>query len=290
MTQLSTKLKVAIHEAFLPVLRFILPVVRWLDKKTYYHEALRLNRELFSHVSNIPVEEIDFVKNKIREIANAGKYDATYRETWVSHGPRLALSKRWIQEALQDRSGNLTGLDLGTRSIATELWSLWFPQVQWRNTDFDLRASWDVPTSSVDVVVCTELVEHLPDVLDGKTFNETFVASGLKGLLGEAWKALKPGGFLFITTPNASSVLHVKAVLEKRPPWFFDRHIREYTLDELLPFIQQAEFHVQRAEAVHCMTVFGITDFVAQFEFLVANGYPTDGRGDDLFILARKPT
>jgi hypothetical protein len=84
-------------------------------------------------------------------------------------------------------------------------------------------------------------------------------------------------------------MLHVKAVLEKRPPWFFDRHIREYTLDELLPFIQQAGFHVQRAEAVHCMTVFGTPDFIAQFEFLVANGYPTDGRGDDLFILAQRP-
>lgn len=288
MTDSSTKLKVAIHEAFLPILHLILPVVRWLYKKNYYHEALHLNRELFSNVNNIPVTDMDFVKTRIREFADANGYDAGYRETWVSHGPRLYLSRKWIAEAIEKGTNELIGLDLGTRSIATELWSLWFPQVRWGNTDFDLRAPWNVPTSSVDIIVCTELVEHLPDVPNG-TFNDTFGASGLKALLGEAWKALKPGGFIFITTPNATSVLHIKAVLEKRPPWFFDRHIREYLLRELLAPLQQVGFHISRAEDVHCMSIYAYPDFIYIYEFLLANGYPTDGRGDDLFILAQKP-
>ncbi|HNC09544.1 MAG TPA: methyltransferase domain-containing protein [Anaerolineales bacterium] len=274
---------------FLPLIRIILPVVRWLYRKAYQHDALKLNHELFSKVHGIPVNEMHAVQSKIREVANAGRYDVNYRETWVSHSARLYLSGQWIKEALATKPGELTGLDLGTRSIATELWSLWFPQVQWKNTDFDLRTAWNVAPSSVDVIVCTELVEHLPDLLDGKTFNETFIASGLKGLLSEAWKALKPGGFLFITTPNAASVLHIKATLEKRPPWFFDKHIREYTLGELLPPIQQTGFQVYRAEDVHCMSIYTYTDFVNLFEFLLANGYSTDGRGDDLFILAQKP-
>lgn len=289
MNNLSTKVKIRIHETFLPLVRLALPVVRWMHKKAYYHDALRLNRELFSKVQGIPADEMQAVQSKIREEANAARYDTYYRETWVLHSARLYLSRQWIKGAIGNKPGNLTGLDLGSHSIASKLWAFWFPQVHWSNTEFDLRMSWNVAVSSVDVIICTELVEHLPDVLDGTTFNETFVASGLKGLLGEAWKALKPGGFLFITTPNAASVLHVNAALEKRPPWFFDKHIREYTLDELLPPIQQAGFQVYRAEDVHCMSIYTYEDFTNLFEFLLANGYATDGRGDDLFILAQKP-
>ena len=78
-----------------------------------------------------------------------------------------------------------------------------------------------------DVVVCAEVIEHLP----------VSPASAL-GFLGSA---LRPGGWLVLQTPNAARIGNRVRLLAGRNPFEELRddlvspgHIREYTVDEVL--------------------------------------------------------
>jgi len=198
------------------------------------------------------------------------------------------ITEKWIDEILQSRTGKITAVDLGVESVTSDYWRFKFPGVLWQNTDWDLRYPWKLPESSVDLIVCTEMVEHLSDQ-PNDIFNEGFYKLGFIALLNESYKALKPGGHLFITTPNAASVLHIKLALQGDPPWFFIKHVREYTLNEVLNQTREAGFEIIRARDIHCMSIMAFSDFSPIFQILLENGFSTNGRGDDLFVVARKP-
>jgi SAM-dependent methyltransferase len=278
-------LKIKLHKLILPILIALRPFSSWVQKKSYQLEALHLNQKLFASVNDIPSDEIERVNHTIRVFCSKNDIDPDYG---LGHSLRLILSKNWVSEIISNTEKRLVAIDLGTESISTFLWKKWFPNIQWHNTNFDLRFPWNLPDSFADIIVCTEVIEHLPDQPNA-IYNEGFGKFGLKALLNEAFRVLKGGGYLFVTSPNASSMLHVKAILEKRPPWFFDLHIREYTLDEVCFEINKAGFTILRARDVHCMSTKLYSDFVSMFELLLLSGYPTEGRGDDLFILAQKP-
>lgn len=280
----SLRLKIEIHKLILPVLKSLRPIATWVLKKSYYFDTYRLNRELFSNVSSIPPQEMESTNKLIHEYCRLSNLNPAYG---INHGPRLILSKNWLQTVLPTE-GHFTALDLGAEGISTFLWKQWFPNIQWENTNFDLRFRWDLPDTFVDFIVCTEVIEHLPDQPNA-IYNEGFGKFGVRSLLQESFRVLKPGGVIFITTPNAASMLHLRAALLKIPPWFFDMHIREYTLEEVTTEVKKAGFEVFRAQDVHCMSTTLYPDFISLFELLQLNGYSTERRGDDLFILARKP-
>jgi SAM-dependent methyltransferase len=100
-----------------------------------------------------------------------------------------------------------------------------------RHIPFDLKAAdqletWPEP-DGYDVVVCAEVIEHLP-------------VSPLPALrfLGSA---LRPGGWLVLQTPNAARAANRLRLLAGRNPFEELRddlvspgHIREYTVDEVV--------------------------------------------------------
>lgn len=280
----TTRLKITIHKLILPLLKVLRPAANWVLKKSFHFDTYQLNRKLFSDVSSIPPQELEHTNKLIHEYCRETDMDAAYG---VNHSPRLILSRAWLNAVIPGE-GHFTAFDLGAEGISTFLWRQWFPNVEWRNTDFDLRFHWELPDSLADLIVCTEVIEHLPDQPNA-IHNEAFGRFGVKGLLQESFRVLKPGGVIFITTPNAASMLHVRATLLKIPPWLFEMHIREYTLEEVIAEVKKAGFDVLRARDVHCMSIGLYPDFISLFELLQLNGYSTEGRGDDLFILARKP-
>jgi hypothetical protein len=64
--------------------------------------------------------------------------------------------------------------------------------------------------------------------------------------------------------------------------------VREYTLPEVEELLKNAGFEITRKRDVHCMSAMAYSDYVPFFQLLLENGFPVEGRGDDLFVLARK--
>lgn len=263
--------------------------INWLRTKLMYtKDARELNRVLFSNVTQLNKSEIEKNIKEMRRLSEARGYDKNDQDLWDTHVYRMMLSEIWIGEIVKSLTEQAKVMDLGVESVTSDYWRLKFPGVAWSNTNWDLRYPWKTEAGTTDLIVCTELVEHLSDQAN-EIFNEGFYKSGFFVLLRESYQALKPGGYLFLTTPNAASVLHIKLTLQGDPPWFFIKHVREYTMNEVVEQVKGAGFEIVRNKDIHCMSIGTHPDFTSIFQILLENGYDTNGRGDDLYILARKP-
>ncbi|MBL8063911.1 MAG: methyltransferase domain-containing protein [Anaerolineales bacterium] len=246
------------------------------------------NLKLFADVNSLDDVQIELAKTKFQEFAQLRGYDKDAQKKWETHIYRILLSANWMEDALQLLPEKAVVMDLGTENVVSDYWRFRFPHVQWINTNFDLRYPWHTSPASCDLIICTETVEHLADHVN-PSFNEGFYQSGMTALLQESFKALRPGGYIFLTTPNAASVIHVKAVLQGDPPWFFIQHVREYTKKEVSDHLTSTGFVITQSRDVHCMSVLAYSDYAPIFKILIDNGFSPEGRGDDLFFLARKP-
>lgn len=265
-------------------------IAAWLNNRFRLGNNPRtLNKRLFESVNALDKDLVKLTEAKFREFSTLRGYESDAIEKWETHIYRILLSADWMEEALRLLPVNAVVMDLGTENVVSDYWRFRFPQAQWINTSFDLRYPWPTPPESCDLIICTETVEHLADHVN-PSFNEGFYQSGMVALLRESFKALRPGGYLFLTTPNAASVIHIKAALQGDPPWFFIQHVREYTMKEVADHISSAGFEIARNQDVHCMSVMAYSDYAPIFKILIDNGFSPEGRGDDLFFLARKPT
>jgi 2-polyprenyl-3-methyl-5-hydroxy-6-metoxy-1,4-benzoquinol methylase len=99
-----------------------------------------------------------------------------------------------------------------------------------------------------DAVVCTNLLEHLPDPLR---------------LLGRVRRLLKVGGFLILSTPSRYRLANLLKVLRGRPvPLISKMHVTEYTVGQVLDYLRFAGLAVTQVEgkppreAVHSVKAF----------------------------------
>lgn len=76
----------------------------------------------------------------------------------------------------------------------------------------DLNESIPFQDSSFDIVFATEVIEHL--------YNP-------HRLIEESWRVLKPGGMLFLTTPNVHSIMQkIRYLFTDNLAWFYERDYR----------------------------------------------------------------
>jgi predicted TPR repeat methyltransferase len=106
----------------------------------------------------------------------------------------------------------------------------------WRSTDALSAGSWEAP---FDVVVCADVLEHLPHPED---------------LLARIRAWLAPGGFLFVSLPNVANVTVRAGLLLGRFPYaekgILDRtHLRFYTRASARRLLEEAGFRVLRVAA-----------------------------------------
>jgi hypothetical protein len=118
-------------------------------------------------------------------------------------------------------------------------------------------------------------------------------------MLLESNRVLREGGFLLITTPNVGSITSVAKTLDGRdnPQIYFlytrpapgeppeIGHVREYTIHELGAAVHAAGFEVRQL----------FTTFISEYrshlpllDFLAANDYQTENRGEQSWCLAVK--
>jgi SAM-dependent methyltransferase len=152
--------------------------------------------------------------------------------------------------------------------------------------DIDLfdaeRHTFPYPSSSFDLVICCELIEHL--VLDPMH------------LLFECHRVLGEGGCLLLTTPNAASLHSVASALHGRnSPQVFSAypasgncdvpHVREYTASELSSAVTAAGFEI---ELLTTEPIAGFENSRWALELLRSQGFDTSLRGEQTFCLARR--
>lgn len=140
---------------------------------------------------------------------------------------------RWIEEALKKIPAGLTILDAGAgesqfkkfcghlKYIAQDFGEyhgegqVGLQMGSWDNSSLDIVSdilSIPLPDHSVDAVMCTEVLEHIPDPI---------------GAIKEFSRLIKPGGYLLITAPFAS--------LTHFAPYHFASGLSRFFYEKYLP-------------------------------------------------------
>jgi len=154
----------------------------------------------------------------------------------------------------------------------------------------DLRYPFDdgVDTGKFNVVLCMEVFEHIHDQECDKPTE--WRATGTANLLRETFRVLKPGGILFLTTPNACSINVLEKVMTMQAPMVYRPHVREYAPAEIDALIRGAGFRIESFVTHDCWGGGCLPARRRLLEKLLADGAcPSPHRGEDIFVIARKP-
>ncbi|HLD06762.1 MAG TPA: class I SAM-dependent methyltransferase [Candidatus Nanoarchaeia archaeon] len=120
---------------------------------------------------------------------------------------------------------NVEGVDISGKAVRLARQK----GIRARKADFTRRLPY--PAGAFDAVFCGEVIEHIlhPDVL-----------------LHEINRVLRPGGRLFLTTPNISSLRNAVLILFGRMPAYASRynspHIRDYNCADVGSLLAHAGF------------------------------------------------
>ncbi len=116
---------------------------------------------------------------------------------------------------------------------------------EWKSLSFDflLGDARKLPFKNevFDIVIATEVIEHF---VDGEAF------------VSEAYRVLRRGGLLLITTPNALRfyMLHKRLIAkvrgEKIVSGHTHEHPREYTAGELQKMLEEVGFHIEHIDYI----------------------------------------
>jgi SAM-dependent methyltransferase len=134
------------------------------------------------------------------------------------------------------------------------------------------RDPYPYPDREFDMVLCCEILEHL-------AIDPSF-------MLREIHRVLKPGGCLFLTTPNAVRLANVFNLMSGRNIYFpystdgvYGRHNREYTVGEITDLLRLHNFEPN----VIADDAYPHDPF---FDWFTATN-EMKGRGDNLFAIGR---
>jgi SAM-dependent methyltransferase len=162
------------------------------------------------------------------------------REPW--HVTRYCRSWQWIA----DRVGGAHVLDAGGPSP----FSRWLEKHACRvvqTGDRDLRCPMpDVPDDSFDVATCLEVLEHLKD--PESSARHCFRGDGIRCCLAELFRVVRPGGCLFLTTPNVCCLYGAHRLLSGMHPYQYQPHERELSPRSIARFVTDAGWRIVRQE------------------------------------------
>lgn len=206
------------------------------------------------------------------------------REYLTVHRNRFEESFRWLIPNIGD---GMEILDVGSIGIFSEAFREAFPSVRVSETTTDLRYPLPLPAENYDLVICSEVLEHIKDQ-DGSAV-DLFKFTGVHTLLAECFRILKPGGMLFITTPNVCQIANIYKILHHYPPYYYLPHVREYTFYEVLEFLRSAGFEIARASTRNVWNNLPEQEYLVTAALLHANSYNIEHRGECTFVIARKP-
>jgi 2-polyprenyl-3-methyl-5-hydroxy-6-metoxy-1,4-benzoquinol methylase len=189
----------------------------------------------------------------------------------LNHLRRYALSLGWIPEGEGRLLDPASGTGHFTRVLAAKRrYAIETPAY------FNLeRTPAPYPDDTFDGVLLMEVLEHF-------TGDPMFA-------LGELNRILKPGGFLFLTTPNVACWGALHRLIRHESPYLYgvftrngdtDRHNREYTVEEVGRLVAAAGFRLEQLE--------GVAAYPSHDGYPPIPGTPPENRGDTVFCRGRK--
>jgi hypothetical protein len=208
--------------------------------------------------------------------------DPDYRKV---HAKRFELSLQWLMPIV---TLDAKVLELGGNGAFTKMFRT--PsgcQIHPRESDLryadDNFKSW---AGQYDGILCMEVLEHIHDQETQKPTE--WRGTGTAEMLRFALEMLKPGGWLFLTTPNVCSHHAIFNALTMAAPAVYRPHVREYAPSEVVALLREAGFTIDRFETVNCWT-YGTAGDRERLAAFTEEHFRTDHRGDDIFVIARKP-
>lgn len=134
---------------------------------------------------------------------------------------------------LASRNNRVVGIDISTKAVDMARKNAVFLGVSKNTRFYRLVFPQRFPKGKFDVVIISEVIEHMPDdVLS----------------LERIWRLLKTGGILILTTPSVRAPLYRLGLLND-----FDRkvgHLRRYDVNELINSIRLRKFKIVRVKRV----------------------------------------
>lgn len=139
-------------------------------------------------------------------------------------------------------------------------------------------------------VLCLEVLEHMHDVCTSQAqHRHQFSYSGMACLLRACRESLRPGGRLFLTTPNVCSLSSIWRVARGLDPFMYPPHVRELAPSVLISLLNQAGFERTAIDSHDVWDRHGLSEPAAKSCRFVAGFDHSTPRGDDLFAWAFRP-
>lgn len=175
------------------------------------------------------------VSNWKNDVSSDLNYDETHRQRWE-------LTLQYCSDLLIKEMPKLNVLALGSDGQFEQSLKSLNPNLDISLSTWDLRYPFPRSEKLYDVVLMLEVIEHLKDRQDETEDVATHYFTGLLSCLLNVKRALKPGGHLIITTPNASSYASIKKTITGESSYLYWPHVRELAPFELSFFLQQCGF------------------------------------------------
>jgi SAM-dependent methyltransferase len=143
-------------------------------------------------------------------------------------------------------------------------------------------------STTYDLILCMEVIEHVRDQEGGDV--ATFTASGILNMLKFAHESLKPGGKLFLTTPNVNSWRNLWLWMKNLHPYMFPPHHRELCKKDVQDLMKKSgKWTEELAMATDCWSNHGCSAEQVGKMFSMMRGKGVDcsaeTRADDLFFV-----
>lgn len=235
--------------------------------------------------NNLPEIDIKFYIEKLEQ-TDPSLSDIDYN---LIHAARFQLSYEWIKEYLKPESKIL---ELGLPGLFSFIIQESNPSIEVINTTTDLRYKFELPSGVFDVLLNMEVIEHIKDrdISDTKNYHEVslFSMTGIDSFLTECNRVLKPGGLMFLTTPNMNSRQNIHRILNYLPPMNYYPHVREFTIGELKRWTEERGFEVIKVDTYDIYGEYQPGCKQQVESMLVEKGFLTKYRGDGIFMLLKK--
>jgi len=203
-----------------------------------------------------------------------------------THRTRLLATYRRLEPHL--RNGQEV-LEVGGLSFLAFAITVNYPETVVTGTTTDLRYELPLPDDRFDVVIFTEVLEHLKD-RDSSDLSEVdqFTFSGVNSLMSELRRVSRNGSVMLLSTPNVSALGNIAQILKGEHPFMYKPHVREFAPAEVLDLVRHHRFELLSFETQDVWATTEDEDRDLVTSILKTYGFDLANRGDCTFVTARK--